>query len=497
MSRALKFIRGATMAYIAMGLSLAVGLLLTPITLKYIGKEQYGLWVIYGEILGYLGITDMGITNSVAMMVARSDIKTEIHRINRLISTAIVMQCIFAFILFAGGIAVSFYITDIFEISKNIYSIAIWSFLLAVMVRAIFMPIASVQGILRGLKEQALEHTVAILTLLLSGLCTVFFLYMDFGLFSLPLATLISAVTGFIVYLTKIKKLMPSIDIRIGHFDFSMLKSIFSFSFYLTLFGLSLNIIFQTDNIVIGRYIGLGMVTVYVITGKGYFMIYKIIGMYNNILRPFYAELHAKGENKKLEDIFLSSVKVTSSISLIAAVVYYYLNKEFVALWVGEDNFGGYYLTAVFALLSFNHSIMKATGVPLTGAMKMKEVSYVSMLEAIINLFLSITLAKHIGIVGVALGTLIAALLTSAWFTPYMSCKTIGISLRRYLVDGFLKGILPIIPFCIGLLLLYGKFSFMYQIAIAVVFVLICGYIMYRFIFEKTEKELLLRKVMG
>jgi O-antigen/teichoic acid export membrane protein len=48
-----------------------------------------------------------------------------------------------------------------------------------------------------------------------------------------------------------------------------------------------------------------------------------------------------------------------------------------------------------------------------------KEVSWVVLIEAVLNVLLSVLLAKEYGLIGIAMGTLIAHIITNNWFTPY------------------------------------------------------------------------------
>lgn len=45
---------------------------------------------------------------------------------------------------------------------------------------------------------------------------------------------------------------------------------------------------------------------------------------------------------------------------------------------------------------------------------------YKALAEAVLNLVFSIILGRHIGVTGVFPGTLLSALLTSAWLDPYL-----------------------------------------------------------------------------
>ena len=61
MSRTERFLGGVGLGYVSMVLALVVGLWLTPFLLGRIGTEEYGLWLITTQILGYLMLLDLGV----------------------------------------------------------------------------------------------------------------------------------------------------------------------------------------------------------------------------------------------------------------------------------------------------------------------------------------------------------------------------------------------------------------------------------------------------
>jgi O-antigen/teichoic acid export membrane protein len=88
-------------------------------------------------------------------------------------------------------------------------------------------------------------------------------------------------------------------------------------------------------------------------------------------------------------------------------------------------------------------SIMMATG-------KHKPVALWSVLEATVNLGLSIVLVKTIGIYGVAWGTSISNALLNLFFWPQYIRRTLGVPERKFVLEGLVKVMLCAIPFGIA-----------------------------------------------
>jgi O-antigen/teichoic acid export membrane protein len=59
--------------------------------------------------------------------------------------------------------------------------------------------------------------------------------------------------------------------------------------------------------------------------------------------------------------------------------------------------------------------------------------TYVNLAEGIINLIVSLALARPLGILGVALGTLIAAIVIRLAVQPWWVCKAVGLQYGNYM----------------------------------------------------------------
>src|SRR5712671_2406350 len=61
MSRTRRILGGATIGYVHQAVIILAGLWLTPFLLHRIGQHEYGLWLVAGQLLGYLMLLDLGV----------------------------------------------------------------------------------------------------------------------------------------------------------------------------------------------------------------------------------------------------------------------------------------------------------------------------------------------------------------------------------------------------------------------------------------------------
>ena len=69
MSRSSRFISGIGASYIGLIANIAYSLAIVPIGLYYLGKDQFGLWMLLVQIAGYLSFIELGIFGAAARIL--------------------------------------------------------------------------------------------------------------------------------------------------------------------------------------------------------------------------------------------------------------------------------------------------------------------------------------------------------------------------------------------------------------------------------------------
>ena len=107
--------------------------------------------------------------------------------------------------------------------------------------------------------------------------------------------------------------------------------------------------------------------------------------------------------------IFIASIFVCCFIILI---------NPFVGIWVGNKYIVSNITVYLFALVLFINIIKKPISVVKDDLGLFKETKWIILLEAILNVVISLLLVKKYMINGILLGTIISSLLTTFWYLP-------------------------------------------------------------------------------
>lgn len=188
-----------------------------------------------------------------------------------------------------------------------------------------------------------------------------------------------------------------------------------------------------SDNLVISSIIN--------ITSLGLYSNYStIISSISGFIRTFTSSITASMGNlivqndiKKNYNVFLKIDFINYWLYTFCSICMLCLVEPFVQIWLGKDYIMGFsilfFAVLVFYLDGLNLSVdmvKNATGLFYPDR-------YVPILQALANMFISIILAKRIGIAGVLIGTLISFIMFSFWIKPFLVYKYVfRLSLKLY-----------------------------------------------------------------
>ncbi|MCI1903082.1 MAG: hypothetical protein LKJ03_03280 [Enterococcaceae bacterium] len=205
-------------------------------------------------------------------------------------------------------------------------------------------------------------------------------------------------------------------------------------SFAMSLHKIGGTVLNSTDSLVMTHFVGLAITGIY----SNYILITSAITIFVNqfftSLVASIGNLAAESENKhKLIVVFNKTYLLGTWVSLFCSAFLYILINPFLSLWIGT-NMTLNQSTVFLITLNFYLIQVRRTCLTFRDALGLYWYDrYKPIIESVLNLGLSIMLAKIIGINGVLLGTAISMILTSVWVEPYILFRRgLGIGLKTY-----------------------------------------------------------------
>jgi O-antigen/teichoic acid export membrane protein len=210
----------------------------------------------------------------------------------------------------------------------------------------------------------------------------------------------------------------------------------------------------RSYGIVVAAVLSAPLVVVFELTRKASIMIVDVISRLPMSLFSGLSHMIGKGEKNKMRQITGVLFSITFLLSMLGAGGVILLNREFIHLWTGDRFFGGSLLNillCIYAVVQLMNSVCYNV-LFSSGCFKALTLAYAC--EAALQLILSITLGYVIGLNGIALGFVIAAV--SAMViqgVKVMSLFDYNIFDRHFLGSTIRIVLTGCIPFVLGLLM--------------------------------------------
>ena len=439
-------IRGIYLNYLYLLVGLILSFFLTPIILQHLGQSAYGLWVVFGSIVGYFGLLDFGMNTATIKYTAEYHARNEQDNLNKYISTVLVIFIFIGIFIILVCFGLTPFIPDLFNIPEDLISVGRIAFLIMGLNVALGLIGATFGNILYGYQRVDVWKTFGLIQAIANASFTIIFLRLGFGLIGVVVSSFLCILILIILYLLFLRHSSYGIVINPRLANTSTLKKIAPYSIRSFMLGLTSQVLYYTDNIVIGIFLGASTVTTYSIAYRLCFLATYIFSIITQTIFPTFTKLYTLEDMDGLKSLYLKTVKISVVIMVPIGLFLGFFGRSFINLWVGEDNFAGINVLLVLISMDFLHAFGTPAGLLLQAVGKNKRFMFSEILNAGLNLLLSLILVRRIGLVGVALGTLIASACTSSWIVPLLACKHARLPVKRYLLSGILPPLLAGIP---------------------------------------------------
>jgi len=453
-------IKNTVANYIVTATFFITGIFLTRILYLGLGKESYGFWVWIWQIFGYSLLLDFGFGTSVQKYTAEVLVSKDYKHYNSLLSTVFgtygIMTVLIIMITFILHFFVDSFITFPPGADIDFYKATFLFFGIGV---AFVFPMGAFAEILRGLKKIYLRNVINFFKLIVNFIGIYYIFEMGMGLIELAIFSVAVNLLANIAMAITVLRLMPEVKIRPKNFKLSMLKEVVNFSFFAYLITFSNMIIFKTDTIVVGAMIGAAAIAIYQLGSKISQMMSTLTTQFQENLGPIAAQMYKAKEFGKLQNLLIESNRFISFITFFLFAAMSIMAKPLLYIWLEVTDPNVLYITYLLNISFFFAVIFRSgSNSVLIMANKHKFLTILALIEATANLVLSILFISLIGVVGVAIGTLIPNVILGLFVMFPASAKFSKIPIFSYAKRVYIPMTLISIPPAAILLAFYHFF---------------------------------------
>jgi O-antigen/teichoic acid export membrane protein len=314
-----------TTSFVAKGVSAAAGLISVPLTLGYLGKQQYGLWVALGSLLTWMALGDFGMARGLQNHLAEAYGHDDRDGAARHMSTAF-----FALLTLAAIAGVLFvpalYLVPwarLLRITEPALIGELRPALAALML--VFLAQFPLNVVSQAYAAFQRSHTANLFAMVGSGMSVVLLLVvirLRLGLPWLIFAASGSSIALSIVNFWYLARQMPQLRPRLSRVSRRTLRELIEISAPMLLFQIGSLFINEAQIILIARRINMAAVTDWSLFFRVFQVPVLIIAMIEAPYAPMLREAFVRGDSRWFRRTFYGLLTTKFGLTLVGTAAY-------------------------------------------------------------------------------------------------------------------------------------------------------------------------------
>ena len=433
---------GAAASWFSRGVSILLGLVLLPVLFRNLPKEELGVWLLLGQSWAALGIFDLGFGATLTRRIAFAKGKSgsdpgaaltdeTLREIADLVATGKRVYRALAVFAFIFSLGAGFFYLRTLHLGAVPFS-QVWLAWSVICLSQALGVWANVWNcILLGVGYVGWDAVLGSLASALTLLAQIIVVLLGGGLVSLAVAATAGALTQRFLMLGFARRRRPEIFAIRGQWNFSLVKGMAPLALRAWATALGIVLVLNTDQLFIGKIMGTAAFPAY----RAAYLILLNLNMLAVTVAGssavFISHLWQAGDLAQVHRLVVRNLNLGLGLMAAGGGCILALGPHLFNLWLGPGNFVGYPLLIMFFVLLF----LEAQCFIVTTCSRATEdeaFALWAVAAGALKVILSIILGIRYGLIGIALGTLIAQLATNHWFMVFRGLRRLRMSLREH-----------------------------------------------------------------
>ena len=409
---------------------------LRPFVVAHLGDALFGAWSVVASLTGYLGFADLGVRPAVVHHIARHDARGAIDEVNATVNTAFLVFALCGVAVLALGVAAAPLLPRLLPtLPADTVPAARLAMVLCALDVALALPLNAFSAVLVGKQRFAALSKTNLVVLVAKTAAVVAVLSAGLGIVALAVINLAGSVLEMGVKSALAFRAEPRLVFRPSLARKDRAKELLAYGLMAVLVSLSLLLVWQTDALVVGALVSVQAVTWFSNGASLPAYARQAALAAGRVLEPAAGSLMGRADDAGVRRLLATGSSTMLRLVLPALAYLVAVGDGFLARWLG----------ASFRPVSTDVLTILAIGVaapigsyPFTAVMygtnRMRPLAVVSLIEGCANLALSLALARPWGVVGVAIGTAVPAVVVHLLVLPRVVGRAYGIRATPFLL---------------------------------------------------------------
>ena len=415
MTRLKRTLHGVISSYILLATTMLYSLGSVPVSLHYLDKSRFGLWVLMGTLAGFLNLIDGGVSGASNRMLIEHKDQQDGGQYGALIKTSSLVFLIQGLIVFLAGLVFSRPFAHLMAIPQSLTN----DFVNLLVVQCAIIAIGfstRIFGVILG-AHQRLDfcNYAGAVGLILNFFTQWIFFFFGCGVFSMAVGMVAGSITVILIQglLSWRLNLFPSAGCW-GSFSWSDFKELFLFSKDLLLSSIGTSLIRASPSIVITRLLGLESAAVWGVGTRAFTLLNQIVWKITDMSGGAFAEMMVRGEVGRLKLRYFSLATLSFSLAGWVAISFAFTNSLFISIWTHGKISWSVENDCLLAILMITSSIAHCHNYFILNTRKIVMIPYVYLLEGVVFVALSFLFVRWGGLPAIILSSILCSIIFSS-----------------------------------------------------------------------------------
>lgn len=429
-------------SWVSRVVSILAKLFLIPILFRYLGKEELGIWFILSDSQGLMGLLGFGVVPTLTRHIALkkgnsgSDPNVQLsdeasQEIADLVFTGQVTLKWLAVMTFFVSWIVGYGFIGSIKLSSVAPEQIILAWTVICFGYAINVWVAALECWLVGMGYVGWDNLILTVVNFLSIITSIIVVMSGGGLVALAITTVSFSLLQRLLLVKFIKSKQLDRQTHQGRWSATYFRAMVNPSLLAWFTNLTAFLIFRTDNYFIALFKGTAEIPVYFATYQLVLNLFTVASSFMAASPVFISQAWQAGDLILVHKTTIRSAKLGLLIMSSGIAFLVVVGQEVITLWLGKDSFVGYPILLTFCLM-FLLEIQHATLGVSARSTEFEKFAIPGFIAAVLNFIITWFLVTRLGLLGVALGTMLAQLLTNNWYAVYVSMIRLKINFNQY-----------------------------------------------------------------
>jgi O-antigen/teichoic acid export membrane protein len=413
-----------------------VAFFLLRYVVRHLGAEQYSILPLVDSCMAYLLLLNLGTGMGMARYISAAHARGDADEVGRLFTSMFVVMAGLGAVLLAAGSLVSWQFSNILTIPAGLENAALLLMCLTVVTTALRMPFNVLQSAFVATESYWLSNAIGVTADVLRAILIVAsFEFFGVWVVWTAVATTIATLATTACEWYAVRRILPSARLKLSLFNARAAFRVMSFSAAVFVGTISGVLYWDTDRIVINKFLSPEQLTLYAVVTTVALSGYQVINVPTTVLFPVIARAEATNNVGLVRELVYRGTRLCVLISLPCWLLFAVLAKPFFHWYLGDqcqsvDSFVLYIAAVMF--FANATSILRLVPVPMG---KPLFISLSELAFALLNLVITLAFVGWFrwGLAGVALGTFVAIAIKNTVLVPWYVARLVHLNVLTLL----------------------------------------------------------------